>query len=104
MIAPQILVLSVFFSVVWGWFAADTINDWRKIRFSGTRRKGELADAFRTMLCAISLESICAAYVLRTALVVAGLGDAVAGQVVFFTLLGVNIPAAIFVVVSRRMR
>lgn len=104
MIAPQILVLSVFFSFVWGWFMIDTINDWRAIRVSGTRRKDELADKFRTMLCAICLESICAAYVLRTALVLVGLGDAAAGQVVFFTMLGVNIPAAIFVVASRRRR
>lgn len=104
MIAPQIFVLSLLLSLVWGWYLRDTVHDWREIRRIETRRRGEMADAFRAMLCAISLESICAAYVLRTALVVIGLGDATAGQVVFFTLLGVNIPAALFVVASRRMR
>lgn len=104
MIAPQILVLSLFLSFVWGWHLVDMADDWRKIRRTGTRRRGEMADTFRALLCVVALWSICVSYVVRTALIVAGLGDAPAGQVGFFTIIGINIPVAIFALVSRRMR
>lgn len=104
MIAPQILAVSLFLSFVWGWHLVDMAADWRKIRLTGTRRRGEMADTFRALLCAIALWSICVSYAVRTAMIVMGLGDELAGQIGFFALLGINIPVGIFALVSRRMR
>lgn len=102
MIAPHILLLSLLLGVAFGWHFLDTVSDWRYVRAHGTRRKKDLGDAFRSMIAALCLLSFCVAYVIRTALVLLGAGDTVAGQVVFFTILGVNIPGGLFMVVSRK--
>lgn len=116
MIAWHILVLSTFLSLVWGWHLKDTSRDWlearaarpvaadpalRRVELVHIRR--ELGDALRNLVAAICLLSISVAYVFRTAVVLAGLGEAFAGQVVFFALVGVNVTGALFVVVSRRV-
>lgn len=112
MIAPHIFILSLVLSVIWGRHMIDTINDWREVRTGQirrradgnlNRRKGEIAETFRSMLCAIALWSICVAYLLRTGCVLLGLGDSVGAQVAFFSIMGVNIPAALFVVASRKL-
>ena len=112
MITPHILILSAFFSVVFGWHLLDALTDWRDalIVLRTSRRTGvsvrtaarDLSEKMRELLAALCLVSISASYLLRTAAVLLGLGDAIAGQVAFFALLGICIPASIFMVISRR--
>lgn len=102
-IAPHILVLSIVFSIGWGWYLVDEINSWLMIRISPTRTKAQVGEAFRSLIAAICLESVCLAYVVRTGFVLAGAGDEAAGQLVFFILLGINMPGFIFAVASRKL-
>lgn len=102
MITWHILILSLGLGFAFGWHFIDTVNDWRYVRNHGTRRKKDLGDAFRAMIAALCLLSFCVAYVLRTATVILGFGDTVAGQVVFFTIIGVNVTGGLFMVVSRK--
>lgn len=102
MITPHILAISLFLSVVWGWHLRDAAGDWTEARRARPVSRRQLAETFRNLVAALSLESIALAYVLRTAIVLAGFGEAVGGQVAFFALVGVNVTGAIFVVASRR--
>lgn len=103
MIAPHILGLSAFLSIFWGIYLVFTVQDYGRVRAfrpPGTRRRGDLISAFRRMLVALSLWSICFAYVFRTASVLLGFGDTSAAQIAFFAIIGINVPSAIFAVVS----
>jgi hypothetical protein len=102
-ISPHILVLSAIFGVIWGWHVVDELNDWRDLRRSPDKTKMEVGHTFRALICAVCLESICLAYVFRTTCIMIGLGENIAAQVAFFTILGVNLPGGIFTVVSRRL-
>lgn len=106
MIAPHIFVLSTFLSIVWGWHLLDASRDWQVIRAKAwaQRAPGQLAGELRNLVAAICLFAISVAYLFRTAVVLAGLGETFAGQVVFFALVGVNVTGAVFVVASRRIR
>lgn len=102
MIAPHILLLSLFLSFAWGWHTIDTITEYREYRTRPNRIESRVAQYLRDVVCAVCLESICIAYVLRTAIVLLGFGDQIAGQLLFFVLLGVNIPGALYAIISRR--
>ena len=100
MIAPHILAISAFLSVMWGIYLAYTVQDYRLAK--GSHVRPEIVRAFRRMLVVLCLWSICFAYVFRTLCVIVGLGDAWAGQVAFFAILGLNVPSSIFTVISFR--
>lgn len=105
MIAPHILVISIFLSITWGGYLLYTVQDYLRVRgrrSADPRRRGDVVTAFRRMVVAFCLWLICAAYVFRTACVLVGLGDAVAGQVVFFSLIGSNVAGSLFALISLR--
>jgi hypothetical protein len=102
-IAPHILVISILGSIIWGWHTKNAAIDYRQYRTRADRQAPRLADKFRDLICAVCLLSIFMAYVVRTAFVLAGAGEVAAGQIAFFTIMGVNIPGGIFVVVSKRL-
>lgn len=102
MIAPQIFVLSLVLSIAWGTNLLDAIHDYQAVHRRPLRSRLELAKALRTLVGAICLFSLGFAYVLRTGMVLAGFGELVVGQVLFFALVGVNLPGALFVILSRR--
>lgn len=105
MIAPQILAISAFLSLTWGGYLAFTVVDYlatRHRQHTATRRRGDVVAAFRRMVVAFCLWMICFAYVFRTVIVLAGFGDAAAGQISFFALLGTNVVGSIFALVSLR--
>ena len=114
-IAPHILVLALFLSVTWGIYLIYTVNDYRMVKtrrvvstkqgfepLDGERRRGELVAAFRRMLVALCVWSLPFSFVIRTSMVLAGFGDDLIGQIVFFALVGPNVVGSIFAVVSLR--
>lgn len=103
MIAPHLLILSIIFSIGWGWHLVDEIHDWRELRVSPTRTKAQVGSSLRSLLAAFCLESLCLAYLIRTGAVVAGFGDVVAAQIVVFAVLGINIPGFLFAIISRKL-
>ena len=105
MIAPHILVISGFLSVLWGIYLAYTIGDYRATRARPSdrqRRRGDVVRAFRRMLVAICVFTLPFSFVFRTLCVVIGIGDEQAAQVAFFSLLGPNVVGSIFAVASLR--
>jgi hypothetical protein len=102
MIAPHILAISAFLSVMWGIYLAFTVTDYVKVKSYRDRRKGETVAAFRRMLVAFCVFSLPFSFVFRTACVILGIGDDVAGQVAFFALVGPNVVCSIFAVTSLR--
>jgi hypothetical protein len=103
MIAPQILLISAFLSITWGIYLFATAKGYIALRnASPIRRRGDTVQAMRRFLVALCLWTICFSYVFRTGCVLIGLGEATAGQIAFFAILGINIPASIFAVVSLR--
>ena len=104
MIAPQVLAITSFLSIMWGIYLFSTIQEYNTARTARTnRRRGDTISAFRRMVVAFCLWLICFSYVFRTFMVLIGLGDIVTSQVMFFALLGTNIPGSIFAVISLRL-
>lgn len=100
-IAPHILALAVFLSVMWGLYLAYTIYDYRQAKTRPVeRRKGDVVAALRRMLVAFCVFSLPFSLVVRTALVLAGFGNDLIGQIVFFSLVGPNVVGSIFAVVT----
>lgn len=96
-IAPHILGLALFLSVMWGIFLAYTINEYR-----GARGRKEIVVGFRRMIVALCVFLLPFSLVFRTTCVLLGLGDDVIGQIAFFALVGPNVVGCIFAVVSLR--
>lgn len=104
-IAPQILVLSLVLSIIWGIVLISAIRDYRRTvvkRRGGDRRGGDLVSALRWFFAVLCVFSINSAYLLRTSLVLAGFGSDTAGQVVFFALLSTDIVGGLFALISLR--
>lgn len=103
MIAPHILGISGFLSIMWGIYLLHTIGEHQALRAlkpTNSTRRMETVASFRRVAVAFCLWFLVFSYVFRTVCVLIGLGDAVAAQITFFALLGTNIPGSIFVVVS----
>lgn len=102
MIAPHVLAISLILSLAWGTHLIDAVHDYIAVRAPTNRRRSEVIKEFRQVIAATCLFSFGVAYVFRTAIVLAGFGDVVAGQIVFFALIGVNVPGAAFLIISRK--
>lgn len=103
MIAPHILAISGFLSIMWGIYLLHTIGEHqalRALKSTSSIRRAETVTSFRRVVVAFCLWSLVFSYVFRTFCVLVGLGDVVAAQITFFALLGTNIPGSIFVVGS----
>lgn len=94
-IAPHILGLALFLSVMWGIFFIHTVQDYR--RADGRK---ETVIAFRRMIVAVCVWLLPVSFVFRTACVLLGVGDDVVGQIAFFAMVGPNVVGSIFAVVS----
>jgi hypothetical protein len=102
-ITPHIFFITTFLTVTWGIYFLYTVREYQRLRHAPTRRKGELVVAFRKMVTALCVWMLPLGFFVRTALILGGFGDEVAGQVLFFSLVGTNIPGSIFAVVSLRL-
>ena len=102
MIAPHILVLSSFLSIMWGIYLANTVADYVRIRTVEGRRRGDTVTALTRVVVAICVFSLPFSFVFRTACVLLGMGDDTAAQITFFALVGPNVVGSIFAVVSLR--
>lgn len=110
MIAPHILLLSSFLTIMWGIYLIFTIKDYRRVRLLRVskeaadnalyRRKGDTVAAFRRMIVAFCVFTLPASFVFRTACVLLGVGDETTAQITFFALVGPNVVGSIFAVVS----
>jgi hypothetical protein len=100
-VTPQVLLLTAFLTWAWGIYFAYTVEQWLDPTPEPTRvRRAELIVRFRRMIVALCALLLPASFYIRTFIVLLGLGDAFAGQIVFFALAGANIVGAIFVLVS----
>ena len=101
-IAPHILALSLFLSVTWGIYLIFTVRDYLSVRTRAGRERGDLVASFRRMLVAICVFSLPASFVFRTVCVLAGVGDDLISQILFFALVGPNVVCSLFAVISLR--
>lgn len=92
-IAPHILFISLFLTVTWGIYFLYTVRDW-------AIRRG--AARMRRMLVALCVWSLPLSFVLRTTLVIVGMGTEQIGIVSFFAITGINIVGSIFAVATLR--
>lgn len=98
-ITPQIFFLSLLLSIMWGIVLISAVRDYRRTvaaRRSGDRRRTDLVSAFRWFLVILCLWTLNSAYLLRTGMVLLGLGDVVAGQITFFALVSIDIIGGVF--------
>jgi hypothetical protein len=101
-ITVQTFLIAAALVVTWGFYFGYTVIDYVKTSRGPNRRKGDLVASFRKMVVALCVWMLPLGVLTRTALVLAGFGDETAAQVLFFALVGTNIPGSIFVVVSLR--
>lgn len=102
MIAPQILILVSFLSLTWGLYLAAAVADYVRLRRGKDRRRGEGVRALRRVIVAFCLFMLPFSFFLRTGVVLAGFGDAVGGQIVFFSFAGTNVLGSILCLASLR--
>lgn len=102
MITFQTFVIAAALVITWGLYFVYTVIDYAKLSRSPTRRRGDLVAAFRRMVVALCVWMLPFGVLVRTALVMVGFGNETAAQVLFFALVGTNVPGSIFVVVSLR--
>jgi hypothetical protein len=98
--APQILAISLFLSVTWGIYLAGTLSLYWKIHAQRPRRRQDVVVALRRFIVALCAWLFVFSFVFRTFCVVIGIGDEIAVQIVFFTLLGTNVVGSLFAIVS----
>lgn len=101
-IAWHIFAISSFLSVTWGVYLIGMICEYRNIKRGTDRRRGNIVVALRKVVVAFCLWTFVFSFVFRTAMVIAGFGEDVAGQIVFFTLVGTNVVGSMFAVISMR--
>lgn len=97
MIAPAILVLSAIFSAIWAVSLYRAAQDYREARRD---KLAPLGRSMRQLVLVFCAASTALAYLVRTTLVMAGFGADVAGQVLFYALLGTNLVGGLFCAVS----
>lgn len=103
-VAPQVLLLTGFVTYTWSLYFAFTVADWLDPTPEPTRtRRQELIVRFRRMIVALCALLLPASFYVRTALVLLGVGDAAAGQVVFFALASSNVVGSVFVLASLKL-
>ena len=102
MIAAQILFIAGFLSITWGVYLIGTIALYIKVRQNPRRTPQEIIVSMRRVIVALCAWLFVFSFVFRTACVLIGVGDDVAGQLVFFTLVGTNVVGSLFAVVSLR--
>ncbi len=105
MIAPQILALSAVLSLGWGVCLIAAVLDYRDVRTGKNeyrRRRQDVVAAFTRVIILACLWLLTSAYVVRTALVLAGFGTDVVGITLFFTLVGSNVLGCLWTLLSLR--
>lgn len=100
MIAPQILFIASVLSVLWGTYLIGTIRSYQVVKGNPHRRRQEVLVSVRDIVVALAAWTFVFSFVFRTSLVLVGVGDDIAGQIVFYALLGVNFTGSIFAIVS----
>lgn len=97
-IAIQTLLLASFLSLTWGIYLAGSVRDLSRTRGRTHPRptRQDVILAYRRTVVALCLFMLPFSLLIRAAFVVAGLGQETAGQVVFFALVGTNVPGSIF--------
>lgn len=103
---PQVFVLTAFLTTMWGIYLVAAAREYREVR-QGPRvivlsRQQEIVRAFRRVVVDLCVFALPAAFLLRTGMVLLGLGNDVVGGVVFFALVGPNVVGSIFAVASLR--
>lgn len=83
----QVFVIATFLSITWGIYLAGTI--WRY------RKKPSIAE-LRRFTVALCVWLFVFSFVFRTFCVLIGIGNDIAGQIVFFALLGSNVAGSLF--------
>lgn len=102
MIAPQILVLSAGFAILWGISLWEAITEYQAARRDRAHYPKAFVRALRQVVMAGALFLTASAYLLRTTLVLGGLGDDQAGIITFYALLASNLIGGLFCAVSLR--
>ena len=102
MIAPQVFILTAFLTLTWGTYFAAALLDYVRYRASKDRRRGEGVRALRRVVIAFCVLMLPLSFFFRTGLVLAGLENGIAGQLVFFSLAGTNVLGSIFCIASLR--
>jgi hypothetical protein len=105
-VTPQVFILTAFLTVMWGTYFASALREYGAVR-RGPRvvvltRQQEIVRAFRRVVVDLCVFMLPAAFVLRTGMVIIGVGNDVVGGVVFFALVGPNVIGSIFAVASLR--
>ncbi len=99
-ISPQIFILAAILTLLWGTYFLYTLGEWRRINRAKVR--ADVLAAFRRVVVAWCAFILPCSVLVRTALVLAGVGDAVIGQILFFSLAGSNLVGGLFAVISLR--
>lgn len=95
-IAPQIFVLALYITIMWAIYFSWTIRDYVAPL---TIVRPRVA-AFRRLLVALCVFAFPASVLLRTGLVLLGVGEDTIGQLSFFVLAGTNVVGSTYAVVS----
>jgi hypothetical protein len=112
-VAPQIMFLTLFLSVMWGIYLGFTIREYVRVKRArllredstlGERRSSEVVANFRRVVVAFCMWMLPVSFLLRTTLVTLGFGADVVGTISFFTLAGANVVGSIFVVATLRWK
>lgn len=98
-ISLQVFALVSFLSLTWGTYLMFTLREFRAARNSKKGRV-EMMALYRRSIVAICVFMLPFSLLVRTSLVLMGLGDQLAGQVVFYAFAGTNIPGSIFVALT----
>lgn len=99
---PQVLAASLILSVLWGIYLVGTVRLYLLEKGNQDRRQSDTVIALRRIVVAFCAWAFVLSFVLRTAAVLLGVGDQVAGQVAFYALVGINFTGSIFAIVSLR--
>lgn len=102
MIATQVLMLTLGLTVGWGVYFFACVAEYLDIRERHDRRQAEVLRGFRRVVVSFCLWLLPLSFFFRTGLVLLGVGDGVAGQVVFFALASTNVVGCLFCLASLR--
>lgn len=101
-VAVGLFIISSFLSITWGIYLFGTVIAYVRTRNYRDRRKQDMVVALRRFIVAFCIWLVCFSFVFRTVVVLLGMGDELAGQIVFYALLGTNVVGSIFAAISLR--
>lgn len=101
-VTPQIFVLVLYLTVMWGFYFLVAVREWIRGPQPTRTEPQEKVRAFRRVIVSFCLFMLPGSFLLRTGLVILGVGEAQVGVILFFTLAGTNIVGSTYAVYSLR--